>query len=372
NFVNGQLYALTPWVREMIYYTYGEIEKKHNAFGGTNGSFGYPIQHPKVVDGAVHQEFDSHQTLWWNTQDSSVAIYDSEALQCQLYEGGSSSIIGNARAGARGLADALTRVGEGIRGLSYLYVDIVTQEDDTVAALQEAVWNINLERLVNAIGAAFVGDAQEAYTDYTAARNDPNGCSYRTWYVGGIALGVAVDYLFPSKKLQTATKLKLAERLPGLLKYIDNISPGRLKSVGRIGNNGFVHRLTRQADIDEWNRIKAITDSNKKGSDGELFMHGMLGEGLEIQQPFPTSLGVRNADLFDPKPGKNLAHEVKFRQEISYSGSVKNQIEKEIELMNNLGPGNYQPIWHFLEAGPTEGLRKAMEDNGILYVIYTQ
>jgi len=84
------------------------------------------------------------------------------------------------------------------------------------------------------------------------------------------------------------------------------------------------------------------------------------------------------ADLFDPKT--KYAHEVKaWANDVSYSGSVKQQIQKDIELMNTLGPENYKPIWHFVDSGPTGqfvdgiangGLLKELEDAGIEYVIY--
>jgi len=42
------------------------------------------------------------------------------------------------------------------------------------------------------------------------------------------------------------------------------------------------------------------------------------------------------------------------KEKVSYSGLAKEQFAKEVKLMQDLGPKNYRPVWHFLEEGPTD------------------
>ena len=111
----------------------------------------------------------------------------------------------------------------------------------------------------------------------------------------------------------------------------------------------------------------ASKSSYASGAEGEAALAKIVGGG-ETHAYFKTSLGRRFVDLLSD----NIAHESKVGY-TTLTKRVKTQILKDKELMIEDVKGAH---WHFFRSsitgkvGPSEPLKKYLEEHGIKYTIY--
>lgn len=113
---------------------------------------------------------------------------------------------------------------------------------------------------------------------------------------------------------------------------------------------------------------KAGVQANRiAGQAGEQFLARAYGGAQQVTKA--TSRGARVID--------NLADGVAMESKVgrtSLTGSVRQQIAKDVELINNRGSGVTSVEWHFFPGktgtGPTAPLREALHEAGIKIVVH--
>lgn len=362
SFVNGQLYYYKKWALSWIYYTYGEITKTHNANGGTGGQLGFPDDDPKIREESVFQVFETDKEIGWNLNTGQVVIQTFKKYRCELY----SDISDPIRLGliiSHGALDTGIKTAVDFGTLIFSVLKAAARPVDTFnesVDLAQSALKIRGTDITNFLKSAG-GAAYNAVIDEYNTSLGPNGCEARTSYLTGRLAGEVLLILIPSSKLTAAAKIKILNR-------VELVISG-MKITTKIGKFGTTMRFIDKVDVNEWIRIKAIVDANEKGAQAELFMKKFFGNVTQ-HDPLPTSLGDRVVDWYDRSKG--YAHEIKmWKNNVSYSGDVPDQIAKDLELMNKFGPDKYRPVWHFLEGSPTQPLKDKFDELGIEYIIYS-
>lgn len=260
-----------------------------------------------------------------------------------------------------GIVDLAWDTGEGLLQMAWGLIKSVIFFEDTYADIAKAAENFDLDATIEAVGGTVSSAVESTINDYSDALG-PNGCPARANYLFGKATASVAEFLVPASKIKVATKIGILNKLKKPLSY------KKLKFVMKEGVFGNKTKLVDSQDVAEWKNIQKITDSNKKGLEAELFAQKVVGGQ---NKTFKTNIGDRDADLWDEQ--QKIAHEIKMQKEnLAYTGLTKEQIQKDIYLMNTQGADKYRPIWHFMEAGPTQELKKVMEEHGIEYILYIE
>ena len=112
----------------------------------------------------------------------------------------------------------------------------------------------------------------------------------------------------------------------------------------------------------------ASKSSYASGAEGEAALAEIVGSG-ETHAYFKTSLGRRFVDLYSDA---GIAHESKVGY-TALTKRVKTQILKDEKMIGKQIKGAH---WHFFRSsitgkvGPSEPLKKYLEEHGIKYTIY--
>ena len=347
DFVNGQMYN-TTW--EFIRYTYGKIFEKHNSseFQGTRGELGFPETDPKYKSGYIFQEFEGNNQLEWNLSTGLVEKTRYVDYNCKYYSENNDVywlglvwVHGVYDSGVEVVDDVISGLWGALKGLYK-----IKETYDQVKELVKELRNVDMNRIKQ-----FIKDTGSAAYNELVYQYEQASCAARQSYLGGRLVGVALSIFIPSKGFKLLTKIKWFNKA---------------KLVARLGKYGETWKVIKKSDIDEILRIRRLTNSNEKGKAGELFMQKIFG-GVG-QYRFNAPSGDRIVDLWDSDT-KN-AYEVKaHKQNVSPSGDIPDQIKKDVELHNQLGEG-YQPVWLFVDAPPTKGLIKVLEENKIRYIMF--
>jgi hypothetical protein len=114
---------------------------------------------------------------------------------------------------------------------------------------------------------------------------------------------------------------------------------------------------------------------DEKRISGEEYWRGETNTNLRSFDVGNPNLGNRVSDGWDE--ATKTSYEVKNYSSgnVPRSSDIENQVLKEVWLRDNYeGGGNYNPVWIFIERGPTMsgpkgGLQKMLEDNDIPFII---
>ncbi len=366
DFEYGQLYKYRKWTFDWVHYTYGGVWQEHNKVRGgkqgTNTFLGFPQADPKTLNNLVFQEFEADNEISWDLNNGATSVQAYKKYRCELYPGDISDPFTATLITAHGVLDTGLKTLDDMGSLVMPILKGIAHPVNTyneVKAFSDELAKISDAEALAMLKSAGSAIYNELEAEYRTSLG-PNGCDARTNYIAGRALGEVLLFLVPASKLKAAAKVRILTRF-------ELAFPG-LKLSQKLGYFGKLMKISKADDVVEWNRVKAILDSNAKGSAGEDFVKRFIGEA-EDNIKFPTKLGDRIPDWYDAKTG--LAHEVKtLKDKASYSGDIADQVAKDIELMNLYG-SSYRPVWHFVEAGPTQPLREKLEEVGIDFIEYT-
>ena len=104
-----------------------------------------------------------------------------------------------------------------------------------------------------------------------------------------------------------------------------------------------------------------MTTRCPNGKDGVRLQNTPSGEG-------DPNLTDRNVDAWDE--ATRTAFEVKnsAAKNVAVDSHIRAQKDKEVWLKTNL-VGGYNPIWIFIDKGPTRGLQDLLESNDIPFIL---
>lgn len=199
----------------------------------------------------------------------------------------------------------------------------------------------------------------------------------RLWAEGRYAQGITQGALeIGSMFVGVGVAVKIARLADVLtvLKRVEAGSPGDLdrgiqELIEELRDNGEDLNILDEAAEAAGIGGAQVTRNRLAGIDAENFLNDTYGGSQQAY--FPTSTGGRYID--------NLVDGIAMESKVgrtSLSSRVRNQIAKDVELMNTPGSGVDEIEWHFFTSpttgnnGPTGPLRTALVDAGINIVIH--
>ncbi len=357
SYVNGKQFYYVKRGHN-TYYSYGKLTKVHDDKDGVIGSLGFPVDDPNIRNGRAYQEYQGDMEIGWNLGNGSTKVEGFKNYRCELY----GNVKDPFRLGlylAIGIYDTAIQTIADIIDLIILVEKLRNPTAEDVKKVKEfvdEVLKLDIKNDIIPFLKSVSGTAYKNLIDEYDTSLGANGCSARTNYIGGRLAGHVILIYFSASKLSALSKVKILNRAA--------IAFSKLDEVAKIGKFGKKFRFVNADDAKKWKEIMKITDSNEKGKKARDLLADVVPH-TNIERKIED----RIVDIYDAKTG--YAHEVKmWKNKVSHDGLVKDQIQKDIDLMNKRGPDEYRPIWHFLEGEPTEPLKKIMEENGIEYILY--
>jgi len=355
DFINGQMYranlSLPRATGHYNTYTYGEITKEHNNLNGTWGELGFPTDDPRELGDYVYQKFENDKEIGWNKISGIASATDVRKYRCEV-DGNIDSTILLKLIMLHGFLDTAFNTVEDLGELTAAVANLVWNYDETAVAIVDFLDDFSYQKAKEIAGGVYNATIENLKEELDAAY-----CPARQHYLSGRLAGEIALFLVPAAKIKAATKLKIATRLD-----IDFPSIKRIVPLEK-----FMKKLEiPDTDVTEWNRVKALTDPNARGTEGKTFWRGYLESNDLIDEfdvPGGTPLGGRRVDIYDNNNG--AAYEVKNygSNNVNLDADIKLEVDKDVYLMNE--KTNYRPVWVFVDRGPSGPLKGYLQKHGI-------